>query len=64
VLCAATANAAAAVGEERRLGAISVGHDADLVLLDVAGVDEWMYCPGRDLVRAVIKRGTIAYQRQ
>ncbi len=59
VLAAVTANAAAAIGEQRRIGAIAEGHDADLVVLDSRDLNEWFYTPGRDRVCAVIKRGEI-----
>ncbi len=63
VLAACTANAAAAIGEAHRLGAIAVGHDADLLLLDCASLDEWMYEVGRNRVRQVIKSGRVVYER-
>jgi imidazolonepropionase len=59
VLVAATANAAAALRRADRLGAIAVGHQADLVVLDVPGHTRWLYEPGRSCVRTVIKRGRI-----
>lgn len=57
VLVAATANAAAAVDRHPRLGAIAVGMQADLLVLDVASPEQWMYEPGRNCVRAVFKAG-------
>lgn len=54
---AATANAAAALNRHDRLGAIQVGMQADLVVLDVPSVERWLYEPGRNCVRVVIKRG-------
>ncbi|MBL8878907.1 MAG: imidazolonepropionase [Phycisphaerales bacterium] len=59
VLCATTANAAAAVCEAHRIGAITVGHDADLVILETPSLDEWAYSVGRPRVRSVFKRGTL-----
>ena len=56
-LVAATANAAAAVGRQDRLGAIVVGRQADLLVLDVPNHDRWLYEQGRNAVRHVIKRG-------
>ncbi len=53
----ATANAAAAVGRKDRLGAIQVGMQADLLVLDVPTVERWLYEPGRNCVRSVIKGG-------
>jgi imidazolonepropionase len=61
-LVAATANAAAALDLHGRLGAIETGFDADLVVLDAASVEEWLYTPGRNRVRLVLKRGKVVYQ--
>ncbi|MBI4719108.1 MAG: imidazolonepropionase [Planctomycetes bacterium] len=58
-LVAATANAAAAVDRHRRLGAVQPGMQADLVILDVPDHRRWMYEPGRNCVRTVIKRGQV-----
>lgn len=60
-LVASTANAAAAVAEAHRLGAIEREYDADLVILDAGSIEEWMYTPGRPRVRTVIKRGQLIY---
>lgn len=57
VLVAVTANAAAAIGRADRVGAIAVGHQADLVILDVPNIRQWMYEPGRNCVRGVVKGG-------
>jgi imidazolonepropionase len=62
VLTAVTANAAAAVDQHRRLGAIAEGYDADLLILDAPTLDEWFYTPGRNRVKAVIKRGEVVYE--
>ncbi len=59
VLVAVTANAAAALRRQDRLGAMVVGHQADLVVLDVPNHARWMYEPGRSCVRAVIRRGRV-----
>lgn len=61
VLAAATANAAAAVGEQSRRGAIAVGLAADLVILDTPTLNHWMYSPGRNCVRAVFCGGRRVY---
>lgn len=58
-LVAATANAAAAINRHDRLGAIQVGMQADLVLLDVPNHLRWCYEPGRNSVRTVIKAGRV-----
>ncbi|MHC5110406.1 MAG: imidazolonepropionase [Planctomycetota bacterium] len=58
-LMATTANAAAAIGRQDRLGAIAVGMQADLVILDVPNHLRMMYEPGRDCTRMVIKAGEV-----
>jgi len=63
-LIAATANAAAALSRQTRLGCIRVGAQADLVLLDVPNLERWMYEPGRNCVRAVIKSGQLVAGNQ
>ena len=62
VLSAVTANAAAALDEQQRLGAIAAGYDADLVILDAPTLDEWFYTPGRNRVKIVIKRGEVVHE--
>jgi imidazolonepropionase len=62
VLTAVTANAAAAVDQHHRLGAIAEGYDADLLILDAPTLDEWFYTPGRNRVKTVIKRGEVVYE--
>lgn len=61
-LSACTANAAAALGEHGRLGAIASGYAADLLVLDAPSVDEWLYTPGRNRVRLVIKSGRVVHR--
>jgi len=58
-LVAATANAAAALNRHSRLGAIAEGYEADLVILDVPNHARWMYEPGRNCVRTVLKAGKV-----
>jgi len=60
-LVAATANAAAALGRQDRLGALAVGWQADLTVLDVPNHLRWMYEPGRNCVRAVVKSGVAVW---
>lgn len=62
VLVACTANAAAALLLQDERGAIAVGFQADLMILSTPTLDEWFYSPGRDLVRAVLKRGRVVYE--
>jgi len=59
VLTAVTANAAAALQRQDRLGAIELGMQADLLVLDVP--NRWRLCYelGRNATRAVIKKGAI-----
>ena len=59
VLTATTANAAAAINRHDRVGAIRVGMQADLVILDAPSHDRWMYEQGRSGVKTVIKRGQV-----
>ena len=59
ILVATTANAAAAIDRHDRVGAIEVGMQADLVVLDVPNHDRWLYEPGRNCVRAVVKKGRL-----
>ena len=62
VLTAVTANAAAAIDQHHRLGAIVEGYDADLVILDAPTLDEWFYTPGRNRVKTVIKYGEVVHE--
>jgi len=59
ILVAVTANAAAALNRQDSLGAIGKGMQADLVILDVPNYDRWLYEPGRNCVRTVIKKGRV-----
>jgi len=58
-LAACTANAAAALGRQDRLGAIAVGHAADLVVLDAPSIEQAVYDHWGTGVRAVIKSGQV-----
>ena len=62
-LTAATANAAAAIDRHCRLGAIAAGMQADLLVLDVPRLEQWVYHVGRNCVRTVIKRGRLIVDR-
>ena len=62
-LVAATANAAAALNRQHRIGLIKEGLQADLVLLDVPNYEQWPYHAGRNCVHAVIKDGRVCYRR-
>lgn len=61
-LVAATANAAAALRRADRLGAIAVGHQADLLIVDAASVDQWVYRVAVPAVRTVIKAGRVVHE--
>ncbi|MBN1514621.1 MAG: imidazolonepropionase [Phycisphaerae bacterium] len=58
-LVAATANAAAALDRHAYLGAIAPNMQADLLVLDVPNLEQWLYHIGRPCVRTVIKRGRV-----
>lgn len=58
-LLASTINAAKAVGLEDRLGSITVGKQADLLILRVADWRHLTYRYGENLVGTVIKRGKV-----
>jgi imidazolonepropionase len=60
---AATANAAAAVGEGARLGRIEPGKQADLCVFDAPDYRHIPYHYGGDHVRAVVKRGRLVHSR-
>jgi imidazolonepropionase len=61
-LVGATSAAAAALRREKRLGRIETGMDADLAVLDVPTVDEWLSEVGRSSVRTVLKRGRVVHE--
>ena len=60
---AATANAAAAVGEGARLGRIQPGYQADLVLFGPADHRHMAYHYGEEHVHLVVKRGRVVLDR-
>lgn len=59
-LCAATLNAAAAIGRAESVGSVEVGKAADLVLWDADDLDTIFYRFGNNLVRHVIRSGRVA----
>ena len=61
-LVGATATAAAALRRETRLGRIEKGMDADLAILDVPSVDQWLSEMGRGSARTVLKRGQVVHE--
>jgi imidazolonepropionase len=62
-LAAVTVNAAHALGLGEEIGSIEAGRAADLVIWRVPRVDQVPYWPGADLVRTVVKRGRIVFER-
>jgi imidazolonepropionase len=61
VLTALTLNAAAALGRSDRLGALSLGRQADLVICDVPDYRQVFYHFGVSHAWRVIKRGRVVY---
>jgi len=61
-LCAATINAAAALGRQEDLGSLEVGKQADLLILAAPDYRHLGYRFGTNLVSLVIKRGVPVYQ--
>jgi imidazolonepropionase len=62
-LAAVTINAARALALEDEVGSLEPGKAADLVIWRVPTTDRIPYHPGADLVRTVIKRGRIVFER-
>jgi len=62
-LAAGTANAAAALRRQDRLGAIRVGMQADLAILDVPNHERFLYEFGRNCVHTVLKAGRVVVAR-
>lgn len=56
-LAATTANAAAVLKRESKIGAIKEGMQADLTILDVPTIEQMCYFAGRNCTRKVIKKG-------
>jgi imidazolonepropionase len=61
-ICAATFNAACAIGCEQRVGSLEAGKSADLIILNASDYREIPYHFGVNLVRMTVKRGETVYQ--
>lgn len=61
-LCAATFNAACAIGCEQGVGSLEAGKTADLLVLNAADYREIPYHFGVNLVRMTMKRGVVIYR--
>ncbi len=62
-LAAVTINAARAVSLEDEIGSLEPGKVADIVIWRVPTTGQIPYYPGADLVRTVIKRGRVVFER-
>jgi imidazolonepropionase len=58
-ITAGTINAAAALGQQHRIGSIEIGKQADLLILDVDDYRQLGYRFGINLVSTVIKQGSV-----
>lgn len=61
-LCAATLNAAAALGEAEVRGSLEVGKKGDVVVWDTESFSEIPYFIGHELAWAVVKEGQVVWQ--
>ena len=61
-ICAATFNAACAIGSERVAGSLEVGKAADFIVLNASDYREIPYHFGVNLVSRTVKRGVTIYQ--
>lgn len=62
VLAACTANAAAALAVQDRVGSLAPDYDADVVVLSAPTPEAWLYEVGRPQVRCVIKGGAVVWK--
>jgi imidazolonepropionase len=63
VLAGVTINAALALGLADEIGSLEAGKQADLVIWNVPTSRQIPYWPAADLVRTVVKRGTVVLDR-
>jgi len=64
IVTALTLNGAAAVGLAHRVGSIAVGKQGDLLVLDAPSYRFIPYHTGVNIVKTVIKNGTVVHQRK
>jgi imidazolonepropionase len=62
-LSAVTINAAHSLGLGAEIGSIEPGKQADLVIWDVASIEQLPYWLGGNLARTVIKKGRVVFER-
>lgn len=62
-IIAGTVNAAHSIRRGHLVGSIEQGKQADLIILDISDYREWLYHFGVNLVKIVIKKGTIVFER-
>lgn len=60
-ICAATLNAAHAIGLAHKVGSIEVGKQADILLLDIDHYEQLPYFFGVNHVQSVLKNGKVVY---
>jgi imidazolonepropionase len=60
-LAGVTKNAAAALGLQQAIGTLSRGKVADLAIWDISSPADLSYQLGGNLLRCLVKRGTICY---
>jgi len=58
-IAASTINAAAAIGQQKHIGSIELGKQADLIILSVSDYRQIPYRFGTNLVTTIIKKGEI-----
>jgi len=63
-ITAATVNAAAAVGLEKRVGSIEIGKRADLIVLDIGTHAQLPYRFGTNLCSTVVKDGKVVWEKE
>jgi imidazolonepropionase len=63
-IAAATINAAAAIGRDDQVGSLEPGKQADILILDVPDFRHLGYRFGGNLVKAVIKKGNLIWERR